>query len=419
MKFSVLFGVTFLLRDASAFVRPASSMSVLRHMGHLGVVIHETVSESECTWSPQDLTTDNPGYTNIPDSDYIKLYQTNPEQLWPIEFFIIAYRRIENKATKQMETQILVRKSANGTSKYGLGTGVPVTRWVLSGQGKAPTGYEYSDPPITFHAKDYPEFPSSRGEEESWIYSKIDMCRDAFKGSSELEDSELEQYALKMKDELRIALSKQAQDGGDSMSSFQLSTNSIILDRISTNPNSVTSAIQGTLRMSGLFAKNQDSQGSNRFVSIDDAPDPNKLVNSCKIYTMFPQMPCPMPLPTTSPEELKQEIETRPSRMAENGQDPHKDKYGRMYTHISTSNVSNTIHGIYFTIDATNLLGTDEVPPALDLFGTKKIEREWVSLTDLKVLEEDGKTLGSVDTKSTFITGFIVRQLVKEGVIEM
>ena len=105
--------------------------------------------------------------------------------------------------------------------------------------------------------------------------------------------------------------------------------------------------------------------------------------------------------------------------MAESGRDPHKDKYGRMYTHISTSNVSNTIHGIYFAIDATNLLGTDEVPPALDLFGTKKIEREWVSLTDLKVLEEDGKTLGSVDTKSTFISGFIVRQLVKEGVIEM
>ena len=75
---------------------------------------------------------------------------------------------------------------------------------------------------------------------------------------------------------------------------------------------------------------------------------------------------------------------------------------------ISTQ-VSNTIHGVYMTLDLT---GLDEIPPALDLFGTKKVEREWVSLRDLEVDS-------TVDPKPTFISGFIVRQLVAEGVIDV
>jgi len=151
-------------------------------------------------------------------------------------------------------------------------------------------------------------------------------------------------------------------------------------------------------------------------VSFEDAPDPSKLVESMRVYTMFPQMPDPMPLPSTTAEELRKEIESRDIRMEESGRDPHKDEYGRIFTHKSTSNVSNTIHGVYFTLDATHLSGLDEVP-ALDLFSTKEVEREWVCLSDLNVLEEDGKTISTVDTKPTFISGFIVRQLVKEKVI--
>ena len=101
--------------------------------------------------------------------------------------------------------------------------------------------------------------------------------------------------------------------------------------------------------------------------------------------------------------------------MTESGRDPHQDVHGRRYTHKSTSNVSNTIHGVYLLLDATDLSGLDEVP-ALDLFGTKEIRREWVSLQDLKVLDPGGH-IGTDDTKPTFISGFIVRQLVEEGVI--
>ena len=62
-------------------------------------------------------------------------------------------------------------------------------------------------------------------------------------------------------------------------------------------------------------------------------------------------------------------------------------------------------------MDATGLL--DDIPPALDLFGTKEVEREWVSLQDLEVLDSVS------DPKPTFISGFIVRQLVAEGVIDV
>ena len=119
-------------------------------------------------------------------------------------------------------------------------------------------------------------------------------------------------------------------------------------------------------------------------------PDPIMLAKSVQIYTMFPQMPDPMPLPSTPPEELKKEIASRYSRMIEAGRYPHKDEYGRTFTHISTLNVSNTIHGVYFSLDLTDHLpdpkfgfddhGIEIIPPALDLFGTKAIKREWKSL---------------------------------------
>ena len=80
------------------------------------------------------------------------------------------------------------------------------------------------------------------------------------------------------------------------------------------------------------------------------------------IYTMFPQMPHPMPLPSTSPEDLQHEIAIREARMTETGINPHIDKYGRIYTHKSTSNVSNTMHGVYFTVDVTNFFGLDDIP---------------------------------------------------------
>merc|ERR1712008_552621 len=105
-------------------------------------------------------------------------------------------------------------------------------------------------------------------------------------------------------------------------------------------------------------------------------------------------------------EELQREITSRESRMADSGRDPHK----------STSNPSNTIHGVYLTLDATDMPGLDEVP-ALDLFGIQEIKREWISLQDLKVLDSDGKTISTEDTKPTFISGFIVRQLVKDEVV--
>lgn len=408
MKLKILVGATLLTgHPVLSFVVPRS---------RLRDAPRPILSAADCTWRPQDLTADNPGYAPIPDDDYIKQYQRNPE-LWPVEFFVIAYRRRRDDATQRDETQVLVRKSANGTSKYGVGTGVPITRWVPSSQTSPPQGYEFSDPPITFDARNYPEFPEG---EESWAYTKIDIREDAFSrdDGGVMSDPELENYATKIRDELRLHLSERIKVR--CLSPWELSTASIV-KRVVDNPNSVA-AIQGSFRMSGLFAKKEGAEkdDSHRCISLKDAPNPVELVQNMRIYTMFPQMPDPMPLPSTSAEDLHMEIETRSARMAEGGRNPHKDKYGRTFTHISTSNVSNTIHGVYFTVDVTGLPGLeDEVPPALDLFGTKKVQREWVSLSDLKVLCEDGKSIGTADTKPTFISGFIVRQLVRERVINL
>ena len=143
--FEVLFGLTLLLQHdcVSSFAIGRPCFLPTRRL--TSISIRSGPDEIDITWSPQDLTKNKPGFLPIPDDDYIKLYQEHT-QLWPVEFFVIAYRRIENKSKQQYETQILVRKSANGTSKYGLGTGVPATRWVLSSQTKPPTGYAISKP---------------------------------------------------------------------------------------------------------------------------------------------------------------------------------------------------------------------------------------------------------------------------------
>lgn len=372
------------------------------------------------TWAPQDLTKDCPGYMPIPGDDYVKKYQRN-RALWPVEFFLIVYRRARKARTQKRETQVLVRKSANGTSKWGLGTGVPATRWVLSSQERPPLGYTWSEPRIRFEARNYPEFPKSG--QESWAYDKIDIREDAFNGpdATNLKDPELEEYARKIRQCLRRKLSEQIDDGKNE-DSWEASALSVVKNIVDSAKS--VAAIQGTLRMSGIFAQKQkdatgDGSPGPRYVGLgENAPDPAELVQSMRIFTMFPQMPDPMPLPSTSSEELQKEITSREFRMAERGRDPHRDRHGRIFTHKSTSNVSNTIHGVYLTLDATNLPGLDEAP-ALDLFGTKEVRREWKSLQELKVLDADGKSISLEDTKPTFISGFIVRQLVKDGVINV
>ena len=323
-------------------------------------------------WAPQDLTKDRAGFAPIPDNDYVKQYERN-QALWPAEFFVIVYRRIRGTA------EVLVRRSANGTSKYGVGTGAPATRWILSSQ-EAPRGYVKNG--MSFAASNFPEFDA----DEDWSYDKIDISADAFAG----EDPELEAFAGEIRDGLRAELAARA--GRDAWEESTLAVVRSVLDK----PNSLA-AIQGTLRMSGAFAQK----------ATRNAAD---LAKSVRIYTMFPQMPSPMPSPSATPEELKDEMATRAERMRQSGRDPHTDRHGRVFTHISTPNVSNTIHGVYLTLDATGLL--DDIPPALDLFGTKEVEREWVSLQDLEVLDS------VADPKPTFISGFIVRQLVAEGVID-
>ena len=332
------------------------------------------------SWAPQDLTRDNAGFAPIPDNDYVKQYERN-RALWPVEFFVIVYRRIRGTA------EILVRRSANGTSKYGVGTGAPATRWILSSQ-EAPRGYAKTG--LSFAASNFPEFEGDL----DWSYDKIDIRADAFAG----QDPELEAFAGEIRDGLRAELAARAGSGD----AWEESTRSVVRSVLE-KPNSLA-AIQGTLRMSGAFAR---KAAGGRYVDLADAAG---LAESVRIYTMFPQMPSPMPAPTATPDELREEIRTRAERMRQSGRDPHVDQHGRVYTHISTPNVSNTIHGVYLTLDATGLL--DDIPPALDLFGTKEVEREGGSLRDLAVDAAE-------DPKPTFISGFIVRQLVKEGVIDV
>lgn len=395
----------------------------------------EQVDSTIISWSPQDLDKETPGYPPIPQDDYIHQYQKNPD-LWPIEFFILPYRRQNEKESSQRKiptTQILVRKSSNGTAKYGLGTGMPLTRWLASSQvlkENMPQGYKVVEPILTFDAKNFPEFPESC-KESSWKYTKIEVQVDAFQYNPSLKDEELENYAKSIQQELLHNLSQQIEENKND-DSFYSQTISIIQSFI--HKSNCVAAIQGSLRMSGLFeytGPNNISK-SNRYVNLDETRlDPKTIISDkMRIYTMFPQMPDPLPLPSTSSQELTEEIRSRPMMMEKTGRDPHKDKYGRCYTHISTSNVSNTIHGIYLCMDVTDLISDSsfesddiDIPPALNPFGTERIDREWVSLEDLKVQDYDAKDetskISTIDPKATFISGFIVRQLVKEGIIQI
>ena len=425
----VLLAIAVLLSSVSAFVVPGQTYQKRSYVKHFNLPAKSHVNDSIgelTTWSPQDLTKDNPGFPKIPEHDYIKQYQVHPE-LWPVEFFLVAYRRSKSNG----KTQVLVRRSANGTSKYGVGTGVPATRWLLS-SAQPPQGYEWSKPSITFEAKNFPEFD---GTMDSWTYQKIDICENAFHDDQSsadatsaeggFEDSELEHYANTVRDHLRTELSSTIPENENGLASWEAKRIAIV-QKILNEPKSVA-AIQGTLRMSGLFERRPKGSGedNDRYINLGgpNGPDAASLAKSVKIYTMFPQMPNPMPVPSTSPEDLKKEITTRYSRMIKAGKDLHQDKYGRTYTHISTSNVSNTIHGVYLSLDLTDhlpepkLCEDESVPPALDLFGTKTIEREWISLEELKVLSKGGNSIATNDPKPTFISGFIVRQLVKDGVI--
>ena len=268
------------------------------------------------TWAPQDLTRDNPGFAPIPDNDYVKQYERNTA-LWPVEFFVIVYRRIRGTA------EVLVRRSANGTSKYGVGTGAPATRWILSSQ-EAPVGYVKNG--MSFAASNFPEFEG----DVDWSYDKIDIRGDAFAG----EDAELEAFAGEIRDGLRAELAARA--GSDAWGESTLAVVRSVLEK----PNSLA-AIQGTLRMSGVFSR---TAAGGHYVDPADATD---LAKSVRIYTMFPQMPSPMPSPAATPDELRQEMATRAERMRQSGRDPHTDRHGRVFTHISTPNVSNTIYGVY------------------------------------------------------------------------
>ena len=179
-------------------------------------------------WAPQDLTRDNAGFAPIPDNDYVKQYERN-RALWPVEFFVIVYRRIRDGTA-----EVLVRRSANGTSKYGVGTGAPATRWILSSQ-EAPPGYAKTG--LSFDASNFPEFEGG----EDWSYDKIDIRADAFAG----EDAALEAFAGEIRDGLRTELAARA--GSDAWEESTLSVVRSVLDK----PNSLA-AIQGTLRMSGV-----------------------------------------------------------------------------------------------------------------------------------------------------------------------
>ena len=343
-----------------------------------------------------DLTRDIPGSVAIPADDYIKKYQSDPDRLWPVEFFVVAYRRSPSAGV-----EVLVRSSANGTSKYGLGTGVPATRWIDS-NSDPPRGYQISEGEATFRARD---FPWSDG---GWSYTKIDIQDRAFARAG-LDDPDLENVASILRDHLLVHFADSLRDGN--LSDWDSSTVRTVISTL--NKTSSISAIQGSLRMSGLFA----SKSEGRYESVTRGV--RKIARAAKVVTMFPQMPYPhLPSPDTPAEDLRRELVTRQDRMRADGVDRHRDKYGRVYTHISTSNVSNTIHGVYLPIDVTDAMKGDETPPALDLFGTDEVERIWISLADLDVLNSDG-SIKQDDPKSTFISGFVLRKMVEEGSIEL
>ena len=361
-------------------------------------------SSTTVRWTPQDLTQDVPGFPAIPEEDYIRLYQQRPIDLWPVEFFVIPYRRIcsTNDSTSRT-TQLLVRSSSNGTAQWGLGTGVPVTRWTPAAAA-LPAGYEWSEnPPITIEASIFPTFRAA----ESWTYQKIHLREDALSSSLDYDQPQLHAYAQQIRDTLSQQLLR---SDNDNKSEWDATLHTI-LRHVLDAPNSVT-AIQGSLRMSGVFHDGRRRRRRPPTTALFDTM-------TSRVYTMFPHMPDPLPPPMQQPvDSSRTTTTTRPPPA-------HHDRHGRIYTHISTANVSNTIHGIYMVLDVTELYPADDdddddtpPPPAYDLLGATPIRREWKALADLHItLEKDTTILRLDDPKPVFSSGHIVRQLVHEGVI--
>jgi hypothetical protein len=72
-----------------------------------------------------------------------------------------------------------------------------------------------------------------------------------------------------------------------------------------------------------------------RSINLDGnnvATNLNVIAKSVRIYTMFPQMPDPMPRPSTPPEESKEESTTRPLRREQTGRNPQFEK---IYTYFN------------------------------------------------------------------------------------
>merc|ERR1719171_1477681 len=120
---------------------------------------------------------------------------------------------------------------------------------------------------MSFAASNFPEFEGG----VDWSYDKIDIRADAFAG----EDPELEAFAGEIRDGLRAELAARA--GSDAWEQSTLSVVRSVLDK----PNALA-AIQGTLRMSGVFSRKATG---GRYVDLADATG---LAESVRIYTMFP-----------------------------------------------------------------------------------------------------------------------------------
>ncbi|KAH8098247.1 hypothetical protein JL720_1181 [Aureococcus anophagefferens] len=234
-------------------------------------------------WSNQDLTTDNAGCEPIPDDDYVKQYQRDPA-LWPVEFFIIVYRRRRG------------------------GAEAPAP----------PRGYERSG--VSFDARNFPQFRSAGPRS----YDKIDVRADAFDG----EDPELREFARWIRRGLRARFAEEEGDAAGSRDESEWDASLRRVVKRVLDEDSSVAAIQGSLRMSGLFARDR---AGNRYAPLH-ALVPVEFVESARVYAMFPQMPDPLPPPSATAEELREEMESRAARMAESGRDPHADEHGRLRT---------------------------------------------------------------------------------------
>ena len=80
----------------------------------------------------------------------------------------------------------------------------------------------------------------------------------------------------------------------------------------------------------------------------------------------------------------------------------------------------NTLNNLYGLVDSNPKEAQALILKLSDLmrYSIYEGQNEWVSLEDLKVLDPGG-SLGAEDTKPTFISGFIVRQLIKDGSIKI